>query len=665
MTEYVRNTLTGDLAPVNAELEKIQNSLATKFDRIPSTGQANQLRTTQDANSNRIINLGAPVNESDAARLADCVGGAGIKAQVEANTAKLSTIEEGAEVNTVDTVNGQGGDVVVDVKINNYDSIASLSLEAGTLILHTTYGIQYRVSDTDLGSLNIQLANGKYAIPIAPYTLEHFGGKGDNSTDNSGPFNKWLGFVDSVFDRTLEFCGGTYQFGSALTVNKNRIALRGRGGTNVIFKKSFNGTLITFFKGKTAGTQVQYIVLDNIAVQSNTGTDTGAAFAFSSALYVYLKDLNIRNMSVGIQLVACSQVYAENVYIVVDSGRIVQAQHHLLFSEDAAAVKPQNNDCFFKNCNLRGPAGTALVNNAVTINSSDGIWFDGCHFGNTAVADVRITPATGTSILTGVKFDNCWFDSCNGSGLLIDGSTTSTYGLIDISDCRFNGSTTGTYGIRVAPTTVGQLREVSIADCVIRNWGYHGVYVQNCDNFSIRGCTVQGANRDSTGSSGITISGSSNFGISDVKSGWTTAMGTSLAEYGCYIVSGCDNYTISNCDFQGNTTGALLDSGGVNKKVSTILGQNDTVNFTTTGSITLPSGIDYVRVTGTGTIEGITSKAEGKSYTVYFSSTPTIDVDAGNFTGISSDVSVTAGSVYRFIYDSTDDVWRVIAEYVA
>jgi len=71
MTTYTRNTLTGSLAPVNNELEKIEVALADKLDRNPSTGQSNELLDTLDANSNRIINLGAPLNDNDAARKVD------------------------------------------------------------------------------------------------------------------------------------------------------------------------------------------------------------------------------------------------------------------------------------------------------------------------------------------------------------------------------------------------------------------------------------------------------------------------------------------------------------------------------------------------------------------------------------------------------------------
>ena len=71
MSNYTRNTLTGDLAPINAELEKVQNAIADKLDRSPAAAQANQLNNTLDANSNRLINLPAPLSLGEPVRLGD------------------------------------------------------------------------------------------------------------------------------------------------------------------------------------------------------------------------------------------------------------------------------------------------------------------------------------------------------------------------------------------------------------------------------------------------------------------------------------------------------------------------------------------------------------------------------------------------------------------
>ena len=71
MATYTRNTLTGSLAPVNNELEKIEQALNDKFDRRPSVGQNTELVNDLDANSNRIINLAPPSGLNDAVRLKD------------------------------------------------------------------------------------------------------------------------------------------------------------------------------------------------------------------------------------------------------------------------------------------------------------------------------------------------------------------------------------------------------------------------------------------------------------------------------------------------------------------------------------------------------------------------------------------------------------------
>jgi len=71
MANYTRNTLAGSLAPVNTELEKIEQSLKDKLDRNPSIAQSNELLDDLDANSKRIFNLAAPSGPNDAVRLKD------------------------------------------------------------------------------------------------------------------------------------------------------------------------------------------------------------------------------------------------------------------------------------------------------------------------------------------------------------------------------------------------------------------------------------------------------------------------------------------------------------------------------------------------------------------------------------------------------------------
>lgn len=77
MSNYDRNTLTGVLAPVNPELEKIQNAIADQLDRTPDVGQANEWLDDVDANSQRLYNLPMPKGLTEPVRLGDLSTGIG------------------------------------------------------------------------------------------------------------------------------------------------------------------------------------------------------------------------------------------------------------------------------------------------------------------------------------------------------------------------------------------------------------------------------------------------------------------------------------------------------------------------------------------------------------------------------------------------------------
>jgi hypothetical protein len=66
MAKYVRGTARST-ASMNDELEKIQNSLADKLDRDPSSGEPNQMETNIDMNSNRVINVPTPTSPTEVA----------------------------------------------------------------------------------------------------------------------------------------------------------------------------------------------------------------------------------------------------------------------------------------------------------------------------------------------------------------------------------------------------------------------------------------------------------------------------------------------------------------------------------------------------------------------------------------------------------------------
>jgi len=161
MTTYTRNTLSGSLAPVNNELEKIEVSLREKLDRNPSVAQNNEMLDDLDMNSNRIINYPDAVNDSD-----------------------LITKGQVASLSPVQSVNGATGNVVVatNIQIDTnaiFDNIAEMKtadLEVGNYVKCKRYyalgelvpDLNFVVSDPQVtdGFLNHTASNEKSLILI-------------------------------------------------------------------------------------------------------------------------------------------------------------------------------------------------------------------------------------------------------------------------------------------------------------------------------------------------------------------------------------------------------------------------------------------------------------------------------------------------------------------
>jgi hypothetical protein len=117
MANYTPSTLTGDLAPVNAELEKIASAIDDQADRNPAEGEANQMENTLDMNSQSLINLPEPVNANDAARLVDVQVAVSTGLPDQTGNAGKFLSTDGSVVSweeTLTSVNGQTGVVVLD-----------------------------------------------------------------------------------------------------------------------------------------------------------------------------------------------------------------------------------------------------------------------------------------------------------------------------------------------------------------------------------------------------------------------------------------------------------------------------------------------------------------------------------------------------------------------
>ena len=151
VTDYIRNSLTGVLAPVNNELEKIQISLSDKFDRNPSITQSNELKRDLDANSKRITNLPLPLSGSEPARLIDLANLAG-------GDTTINNITYDSEVRVFNNIAAMQSSALV---IGN-TALCKRETVSGALVEGLVYDI--RASASVDGVIDFALANGNIAV---------------------------------------------------------------------------------------------------------------------------------------------------------------------------------------------------------------------------------------------------------------------------------------------------------------------------------------------------------------------------------------------------------------------------------------------------------------------------------------------------------------------
>ena len=152
MTDYTRNTLTGVLAPVNNELEKIQVSLRDKFDREPDIGQSNELKTNLDANSKRIVNLPLPLTSTEPARLIDL-------ANLVGGDTTINNVTYDSEVRVFADIPAMQSDV--SLVIGN-TALCKRETVSGVLVEGLVYDI--RASASVDGVIDFSLSNGNIAV---------------------------------------------------------------------------------------------------------------------------------------------------------------------------------------------------------------------------------------------------------------------------------------------------------------------------------------------------------------------------------------------------------------------------------------------------------------------------------------------------------------------
>jgi hypothetical protein len=396
-----------NLSLINDNFAKVSDALNSDvlYRRNP-TGEPNEMENDLDMNAHRILNLPAPVADSEPARkkdLVDLVAGnfSLVTSQLIAVAVSVATLRAtDATLHPTVLVTGyyQSGDGGGGAYY--YDSADKTSADNGGSIIVTSSGCRYKL------------------VNQTEFWVEQFGAKGDGVTDDAPAINAAIAALPAR-GGTVKLAGKTYGIKSGIVIGngnngntastKNAVKLIGMGGG-----ASFFAATPTVLQVLDSGQTAPYI---DTVLTVNGAIDSVKLADFK----IYCLGANSSLANNGVVLKGVCGSHFENV----------QVTHHKVIGWSiAGGATPTGNYNIFNKfvrvaavSNQTGNIG--LYMNGVASVSND-TWlttFEGCRF-DTMSANNAI--AGYFAFVDSVTFTRCHFVANNNAGVPVG---TNTYGV--------------------------------------------------------------------------------------------------------------------------------------------------------------------------------------------------------------------------------------------
>lgn len=426
---------------------------------------------------------------------------------------------------------------------------------------------------------NVLLNGGK--IPFVnvkkpPHGLEAL--KGNNTAGDSARLQTIIDYYkngnpNGEIGALLYFPTGTYFMDATVTIDKSSIYMLGCGvGISVFTRNADYGETFVFDKGDN--THMFYCGMRGFSIRTQSPM-SNAHIKMRGLRVSKFSEMRLTGGVNSFEIVAGGSNYFNDIECISDdtctiasstSGRI-----HVY--GDTLLPITQAGDTFFKGMNLKTTDGVVRDEYSILVRAADGIWFSDSHLGYAKTSAFRITPQSDALQTSGININNCWFDSGNKHGLLIDGDSTSAFGLINLIGCHLSGQGANNLdgngvqiGDSVNPCNVSH---VKIADNQIRWFDRHGVIVYDGKEINIDNNMIYENSFNTLDKGyGILIQNSAVDGCyirGNRVGGKFTGAGDSNQVFGVAIATNVTNYIVTDNNLLGNTNS--LSDGGIAPKV--------------------------------------------------------------------------------------------------
>lgn len=537
MSNYTPNTLTGDLAPINAELEKVAESIADQLDRRPAEGESNQMEAVIDMNSNRIINLPVPVDSNDAARLKDIqdvvstglpdqTGNSGKFLGTDGEVASWQNLPEAA----VSSVNGEVGDVVLDA-----DDISDTSTSNKFWVIVSSTAELVSINETDTGKMAVvtDYGNAVFKLAAEGYVALF----GDVTASNGRVWElqlndtvnaAWFGILPDGNDqssnmtntlarlagRVLFVPNGTYVFQSSINVTSpevqgifsSGIKIRGESSLNTIFDNQIANEALFVIDGPVPSGSYAASwgsFLTDFSIVTTTSPSNSIGIRLINAYEVNIERFYIKDIDIGILMQNGTEIDDGWNMVNIRSGWIENAAQWGIKADGSAGRNEGSytnlEHVFFQVCGTNDggatpPTSGAMIWKGQILNIKQCAAANGCQ--NVALY-LKGESGLGQSVL----LDGFTSENTVGWGLYCDGISN----LYSINSQIYNNDTFQSQTMVEFNADTYTLRNINIEGTTIRatsgnnpctafkvsgnntDWGSVGINRTNWDNFDFAG----------------------------------------------------------------------------------------------------------------------------------------------------------------------------------
>ena len=670
MARYTKTGTLHTIGQIDSNLDLIATAIGDTLSRKGDS--PNQMESSLDMNSQRILNLPTPLTAVEPLRLGDVPSlsefqsllastqsakNTAVTAEATATSASNSATVSAATATFAKIGAIEAKDLAVAASIIQYQTFAEL-----LAISETVDYKQFTVAERANAAYTLQpsgyvalagdatLLNGRVAqLQTSGYKNARFyGATGDGVTDDTTAMQ--LAISSLLQFESLHIPSGTYKISSTLTLSAWRTSIYGDGMSTRLRRSADGFDILHVTPSNPASGVVSYFSLSDMELSGEgiTNNTSGNGLRLTQLFRSLISNLHINGNYGGVLVEGCNSVHLNSLEIYADQNFNAEfkANSYLMkfVKQPLTSGVQLPSGIFIESLQARGSVGNGYLDKGIVIQAADNLWFNNTHIGILAGDAVYINPQDANDSMFGINFKATHFDGGAASGSIMQNCVNYDIGP-SVPDSKIKGhsyvgcqfSNVLNDGFKCNATDQLKVSDVVISDGRFNNIEGWGVNIDDGSRYVISDSTFY----DMTNSSGcITIKDAdfvkvdSIFGESPVGI-QTTGNATRL------LVNGI---------WQNVTEDVIISTGNSSKQINGLTNSGSNV-VASASDLSLKFPHDTFQITGVVTIDTINadSIADNRTVTLVFGGVCAV---ANSAILLSSAFTSTANSTLSLKYNA-------------